>query len=49
LSERYDHLLREVPVIAVCGMPVGGESFYDMEDFCSSGIGVSVPQLGQRA
>ena len=31
--ERCDHLLHEVLVIAVCGMLVGGESFYDMEDF----------------
>ena len=33
--ERWDHLLHEVLVIAVCGMLVGGESFYDMEDFAS--------------
>ena len=32
---RCDHLLHEVLVIAVCGMLVGGESFYDMEDFAS--------------
>ena len=30
---RCDHLLHEVLVIAVCGLLVGGESFYDMEDF----------------
>jgi predicted transposase YbfD/YdcC len=33
--QRCDHLLHEVLVIAVCGMLVGGESFYDMEDFAS--------------
>ena len=33
VSERCDHLLHEVLVIAVCGLLVGGESFYDMEDF----------------
>ena len=27
------HLLHEVLVIAVCGLLVGGESFYDMEVF----------------
>jgi hypothetical protein len=35
VRERCDHLLHEVLVIAVCGMLVGGESFYDMEDFAS--------------
>ena len=35
VSERCDHLLHEVLVIAVCGMLVGGGSFYDMEDFAS--------------
>ena len=33
VTERCDHLLHEVLVIAVCGLLVGGESFYDMEDF----------------
>ena len=33
--ERCDHLLHEVLVIAVCGLLVGGESFYDMEDFAT--------------
>ena len=33
VRERCDHLLHEVLVIAVCGLLVGGESFYDMEDF----------------
>ncbi len=37
--ERCDHLLHEVLVIAVCGMLVGGESFYDMEDFASESEG----------
>jgi len=36
---RCDHLLHEVLVIAVCGMLVGGESFYDMEDFASESEG----------
>jgi len=33
VTERCDHLLHEVLVIAVCGLLAGGESFYDMEDF----------------
>ena len=33
VRQRCDHLLHEVLVIAVCGLLVGGESFYDMEDF----------------
>ena len=33
--ERCDHLLHEVLLIAVCGLLVGGESFYDMEDFAA--------------
>lgn len=37
--ERCDHLLHEVLVIAVCGMLVGGESFYDMEDFAHESEG----------
>ena len=39
VSERCDHLLHEVLVIAVCGMLVGGESFYDMEDFANESEG----------
>jgi predicted transposase YbfD/YdcC len=39
VKERCDHLLHEVLVIAVCGMLVGGESFYDMEDFASESEG----------
>lgn len=39
VRERCDHLLHEVLVIAVCGMLVGGESFYDMEDFASESEG----------
>ena len=37
--QRWDHLLHEVLVIAVCGMLVGGESFYDMEDLASESEG----------
>ena len=37
--QRCDHLLHEVLVIAVCGMLVGGESFYDMEDLASESEG----------
>ena len=33
VRKRCDHLLHEVLVIAVCGLLVGGASFYDMEDF----------------
>jgi hypothetical protein len=39
LRERCDHLLHEVLVIAGCGMLVGGESFYDMEDFARESEG----------
>jgi predicted transposase YbfD/YdcC len=33
VTGRCEHLLHEVLVIAVCGLLVGGESFYDMADF----------------
>ena len=33
VAGRCEHLLHEVLVMAVCGLLVGGESFYDMEDF----------------
>src|SRR5215217_3295344 len=35
VAGRCDHLLHEVLIMAVCGLLVGGESFYDMEDFAA--------------
>jgi len=35
VAGRCDHLLHEVLIMAVCGLLVGGESFYAMEDFAA--------------